>query len=149
MILQFKSAGMPIVKPVPINTNEKSFLQFLWYWLWYTRKWEIQEKWIFFIGNKKYYIPKGFIFDGASIPKIFWSYLSPVGLLFIPAIIHDYLYSHGRLEGTTTLYLNRKESDNLFKDVSETINNTKLLALPAWLAVRMFGGLSYKVKTNA
>ncbi len=37
-------------------------------------------------------VPVGFITDLASIPRLFWSLLSPVGEYTYPAIIHDYLY---------------------------------------------------------
>jgi hypothetical protein len=35
-------------------------------------------------------LPADFELDGASIPRIFWGILSPVGLLLIPGLIHDY-----------------------------------------------------------
>lgn len=37
-------------------------------------------------------VPKGFISDGANIPRIFWSYIPPNYMQIQPAIvIHDYL----------------------------------------------------------
>lgn len=46
----------------------------------------------------KVIIRKGFIFDGASIPRIFWSTTgSPFLPQYIgPGLIHDYLYRRGR-----------------------------------------------------
>lgn len=37
-------------------------------------------------------VPRGFVTDFASIPRIFWSALRPDGLYSYAAIIHDYLY---------------------------------------------------------
>ena len=39
-------------------------------------------------------VPVGFTTDGASIPKIFWSWIgSPfTGLYRLPSLVHDYLY---------------------------------------------------------
>tara|TARA_R110000782_G_scaffold247013_1_gene333674 strand:+ start:109 stop:537 length:429 start_codon:yes stop_codon:yes gene_type:complete len=37
-------------------------------------------------------IPKGFIFDGSSVPRIFWFAFPPYGNFFFAAMIHDYLY---------------------------------------------------------
>lgn len=37
-------------------------------------------------------IPTGFVTDLASIPREFWSVLSPQALYTYPAIVHDYLY---------------------------------------------------------
>jgi len=37
-------------------------------------------------------VPKGFVTDLASIPRVFWSVLPTDGLYTFPAIVHDYLY---------------------------------------------------------
>lgn len=38
-------------------------------------------------------IPRGFVTDLASIPRIFWSIWPPFGLHTRAAVIHDYLYA--------------------------------------------------------
>lgn len=40
-------------------------------------------------------VPAGFISDGASVPRIFWSLFPPVGRYFAAAVVHDYLLSQG------------------------------------------------------
>lgn len=52
-------------------------------------------------------VPKGFVTDFASIPRIFWSLLPPDGDYTYPAIIHDYLYWK---QGTT-----REIADEILK----------------------------------
>ena len=56
------------------------------------------------LGELKYYskildseviVPKGFKSDGASIPRVIWSWLPPFGKYLNAAIIHDYYYSLG------------------------------------------------------
>lgn len=42
-----------------------------------------------------YEIPKGFISDGASVPRLFWSVFPPVRDYFGSALLHDYLLSIG------------------------------------------------------
>ena len=37
-------------------------------------------------------VPRGFVTDLASIPRLFWSLLRPDGEYAYPAIVHDYLY---------------------------------------------------------
>jgi len=37
-------------------------------------------------------VPKGFVTDFASVPRIFWQFLPRDGKYTYPAIIHDYLY---------------------------------------------------------
>jgi hypothetical protein len=56
-------------------------------------------------------VPVGFITDGASIPKAFWSILSPFGDYFAAAVIHDYLYSPVSIHKFT-----RAECDLIFKE---------------------------------
>ena len=57
------------------------------------------EDWYFRLPKNKTIIkiPKGFEFDGASIPRPFWWILSPVGLLFIPGLVHMHIKRMGSL----------------------------------------------------
>lgn len=55
-------------------------------------------------------VPKGFIMDFGSIPRIFWSVLRP-GELAYAAVVHDYLY--------WTQTRSREEADNIFKMAME------------------------------
>jgi hypothetical protein len=54
------------------------------------------------------YVPKNFVTDGASIPRVFWSILSPFGAYFPAALVHDFLYSSKNDEFT------RDEADGIF-----------------------------------
>lgn len=36
-------------------------------------------------------VPEGFVSDGASVPRVFWSLFPPVGRYFLAAVLHDYL----------------------------------------------------------
>ena len=45
------------------------------------------------INGNNYVIPAGFKFDGASIPKFLHTFLSPVGVLLMGGLIHDYALS--------------------------------------------------------
>ncbi len=50
-------------------------------------------------------VPAGFVTEFASIPRVLWSELSPVGEHTLAAIVHDYLYWFQPCE--------RQEADNL------------------------------------
>lgn len=54
-------------------------------------------------------IPKGFVSDGASVPRFFWRLLSPpiYPVTLAPSIVHDYLYLHGARYGFTRLGVDR------------------------------------------
>ncbi|MCP4570574.1 MAG: DUF1353 domain-containing protein [FCB group bacterium] len=89
---------MPKMRPVPIPTAGLAPLKRGWNWITKPRHWEIYEDWTYQpFGKPIIVIPAPFIFDGASIPRILWPLLSPVGVLLIPAIIHDYGYKYNHL----------------------------------------------------
>jgi len=88
-------------------------------------------------------IPKGFIFDGASVPRVFWLILDPVGILLIGSIFHDFGYEYG-------YFLNHKrekifvgESRSFFdaqiRKINNYINGTFFLNEAAWAVLRLFG----------
>lgn len=49
-------------------------------------------KWVIGNTNESIVVPTGFVTDHASIPRPFWTFLSPKGRYARAAIIHDYLY---------------------------------------------------------
>lgn len=129
---------MPLMRPVPISTKGKPWWKSWWIWLKTTRKWEVMEDWHFYIEYLKLaiFIPKGFIFDGASIPKLLRFLFSPVGILLLPGLLHDYGYRYGylvakdmakyRVNAVLNNYT-RKNWDNLFTNVSEQVNGFHIL----------------------
>ena len=84
---------MPQLVPIRIKTKGESLLIRLWRWMTVVRKWQVVEDWEYDLpGGPRVVIPKGFEFDGASIPRPLWFILSPTGLLLIPGLIHDFGY---------------------------------------------------------
>ncbi len=71
-------------------------------------------------------VPAGFVTDFASIPRIFWSLLSPTDLRYSkPAVVHDYGYQFGGVylrSGGDRIPkpMKRKEVDRLFLDLMAT-----------------------------
>jgi len=149
---------MPIIRPVPISLKNRNFIMRIIIWFFSTRKWEMTADWRFVLHDKtEIVIPKGFIFDGASVPKLLWAILSPVGLLFIPGLIHDYSYKYNCLiqqddEGNKTLYQNRAGKwywDKLFLKTAIQLNGFTFIDLLAWLALTVGGWwtwLNYRKK---
>jgi len=124
---------MPILRPVPILTKGLSLWKRMGVWRHTTRKWEVMEDWNF---DELFYVPKGFIFDGASVPRYLWWFLSPVGLLLIPGLIHDGAYESGRQD--------RKVCDLIFR--SHICQVTDMVVIPwiAWAAVRLGGWKAWR-----
>ena len=83
-------------------------------------------------------IPVGFISDGASIPVIFWSLLSPFGPWFHPALFHDWGYSEHNSIFT------RAEVDAIFKELMFNVGVPWHKREIIYRAVRLFGGSSYR-----
>lgn len=114
-------------------------------WLTSRTKFILNEPYYYTYGDREIMIPSGFMFDGASVPRPFWSKFSPTGVLFIGSIIHDYAYDKKLLhfDYGPEIEITRKEADKLFKRVLDETNGLKLLNyLPYW-AVRLFGRRFY------
>ena len=147
-----KSVKMPALRPIPIKTKGLPFFDAYCTWRRSRRKWTLVEDWDYILvdeeGEKTIRIPKGFTFDGASIPRPFWSFLSPVGLLLIPALLHDYGYEHNELlqvkpNGQVEPYragAGKDFWDELFKREANRVNGMFVVNAIAWLAVSLFGG---------
>jgi len=141
---------MPKISPVKIETKGKGVFKRAWIWLRTTRKWKFEEDWILDLPDMdRVFIPKGFIFDGASIPKMLWPVISPTGTLFIPAIIHDFGYKYDAIwwligdSPHIARYQGRKYFDRLFLLIADEINGMAALNKTAYIALRMFGFIAW------
>jgi len=149
---------LPKPRPIPIRTKNVNIIVALWRWITTIRNWVVLEDWNYTLPDKtKIYIPQGFVFDGASIPRIFWGILSPVGLLLTPGLIHDYAYKFNQLlcydeTGNKSTYKNkagRAYWDRLFRKVAIEVNGFKLINSIAWLALVLFGWIAWNSKRRA
>jgi hypothetical protein len=140
--------NMPIMRPVPIDTQGQKIFTRIKRWITVTRQWEIMENWDFTLPNGvKITIPSGFVFDGASVPRPFRVFLSPTGILFIPSVLHDFGYRYGFLWATTNsghryqfgTFFGQVDFDSLFYDVAKMINGMPWVDSLAWGALRAFG----------
>ena len=82
------------LKTITNQNKRKRFLERYSMWLTSTRNWEITKDWKYNINGKEYVIPAGFQFDGASIPKFLRTFFSPVGVLLMGGLVHDYMYKY-------------------------------------------------------
>ena len=89
------------------------------------------------INGKVINVPKGFITDLATIPRIFWSFDSPFnGKYMSSAILHDYLYA---CSPTYT----RREADRILYSAMLSEGSSKWTANKFYFAVRIGGGSYY------
>jgi len=137
--INFKYKEMPVMKPISIPTKGRGFWWAVWTWLIGVRKWTIDKDFHFEINNHACVIPKGFEFDGASVPKFLASWLSPVGVLLMGGLVHDYAYRYGTLlkknKKETIGELTRVESDKYFRDINIEVNGFFVLNYLAYWAL--------------
>ncbi len=151
--------SMPALKPVPIPTkNQKSIIHKLTVFIIEVGRWELVENWHYKLNDDvMLVIPKGFRFDGASIPRPFWAILNPIGLLLIPGLLHDYGYKYNQIWQVTPdrqaiPYMEEagKDSwDTLFKNVGKEVNGFFLINVIAWLAVAAGGSGAWEAHREA
>ena len=151
----FSYKTMPVMRPIPIRTKGKGFFKGILLWLLGVRHWEIVEDFNYEINDVKYVIPAGFKFDGASIPKFLHPFLSPVGVLLIGGLIHDYAYKFETLlrqnKKDTLGVISQKRADEIFRDINIGVNGFYLMNYLAYWSLRLGGFLAWNKhrKVNA
>jgi len=149
--------NMPILQPIAIKTRDLSWYKAIFVWIKTIRKWRVMEDYDYTLKDGTVVrILSRFVFDGASIPKIFWAFLSPTGLLLIPGLLHDYAYKMNFIWSLTdTEYEGKKDLipykinagqkywDQMFRDEAIRVNGFKWINYCAWIALRMFGWVAW------
>ena len=154
-LVNFKYTDYPHMKPIKISTKGKGFWKGILLWILGTRHWEIVKDFDFTLEGKKYIIPAGFKFDGASIPKFLHMFLSPVGVLLIGGLVHDYAYKYETLlrsnKKDTMGVITQKRADQIFRDINIEINGFYLMNYLAYWSLRLGGFMAWNKhrKVNA
>eukprot|EP00041_Stephanoeca_diplocostata_P006205 m.78343 g.78343 ORF g.78343 m.78343 type:complete len:201 (-) comp16226_c0_seq1:1318-1920(-) len=165
---------MPILRPLPIETK-KFTSQFLRMKAWFTtrRRWEVVEDWHYEItsGTNKgltVVIPKGFVFNGVSSPRVFWWLFAPTGIMLIPSVVHDFGYTYDYVWGYSTVKSiqgqqtcskmfngsvrnddgsnvdKRRLWDELFFDMGDSLNGVWVANHVSYRVLRLFGGWAWR-----
>lgn len=76
-------------------------------------------------------VPKGFLTDGASVPKVIQWLLNPFGEYAQAAVLHDYLCTHYQISArygdlVTPIVIDRKEIDRIMYE------SMRVLDVAAW-----------------
>ena len=153
--VNFKYKDYPVMRPIRIATKGKGFFKMILMWILGTRHWEIAEDFEFDLLGEKFVIPAGFKFDGASIPKFLHTFLSPVGVLLMGGLVHDYAYKYETLlkkgKKETMGVLTQKRADEIFRDINIEINGFFLMNYLAYYSLRLGGFMAWNKhrKVNA
>ena len=145
--VDFSYEELPHMQPIRIPTKDKGFWGAIWLWLMTVRTWTITKDFKYKLRGIEYVIPKGFTFDGASVPKFLASFLSPVGVLLIGGLVHDYAYKYACLKPKNNkdplLLLNQHQADKIFRDINIEVNGFHFLNYLAYWALRVGGFVAW------
>ena len=145
--LQFSYEELPHLQPLKIATKGKGFWKGIVMWLLSTRNWEITRDWQYKIDGEEYVIPAGFTFDGASIPKFLRTFFSPVGVLLVGGLVHDYAYKYKTLlkvdKKSTMGELTQKRADEIFRDINCNVNGFYFMNYLAYWSLRLGGFVAW------
>ena len=138
---------LPHLQPIAIKTKGKGFFKGIIMWLLGTRNWVILKDFKYTLNGTEYVIPKGFTFDGASIPKFLRTFFSPVGVLLIGGLVHDYMYKYAACkpseEGAPLMLVNQKDSDKIFRDINIEVNGFYTMNHLAYWSLRLGGWVAW------
>ena len=146
-----KEIVFPIIQAVKIEKQKKAFKNLLKFGAFRRRFRVVKDYfcWSEYL-NKTIMIPKDYIFDGASIPKILNGISNPTGVLFYGALPHDFGYDfHGLflIEEKCDIYFQRfskKELDTIFKTMCTQESGMKSASFTGTAALTLFGSFAWK-----
>ena len=143
----FVAETMPDLKPVAIKTKGKGFWKGIVMWLLSTRNWEITKDWKYRLNGNEYVVPAGFVFDGASIPKFLRTFFSPVGVLLMGGLVHDFMYKYTCCKPTSKknplLVVDQKRADQIFRDINIEVNGFYFMNYLAYWSLRIGGFVAW------
>jgi len=145
--LSFSYDELPHLQPVRIPTKGKGFWKGILLWLMSTRNWVLIKDWKYKMNDVTYIIPAGFQFDGASIPKFLRTFFSPVGVLLIGGLVHDYMYKYTVCKPVSQkaplLVVNQKRADQIFRDINIEVNGFYFMNYLAYWSLRLGGFVAW------
>lgn len=109
------------------------------------QRWLLLTDLIFRADGISYVAPRGFQTDLASIPRLLWSLLPPVGQYDAAAVIHDAAYAGALLDGpiedpqSHPITVTKAHADRLFYQGCRTLGVGTVAARLMYWAVRVFG----------
>ena len=101
-------------------------------------------------GDLKVSIPVGFCTDFASVPRLFWMVIPPVGLYGKAAVVHDFLCENKHAwqvdsQGNWAYYIvSRKEADRIFREAMNVLGVGKVKRNIMFWGVRLYNIFTLK-----
>ena len=103
----------------------------------HTNRMRLTEDFCFYYNGKAYWIPAGFTWDGASIPRAVWSIIGAPSEpdFWAATLVHDWVY--------LTHIFSRAETDEALFQILGESDVSLWRRRCIWAAVRAFGGGSH------
>ena len=134
--MKFYFKGMPKLQAIPIPTKGKGFWGGIVCWLLATRNWTLTDDWKYNIDGEEY-----------VIPKFLRTFFSPVGVLLIGGLVHDYAYKYKTLlkknKKDTMGELSQKRADEIFRDINIVVNGFYSMNYLAYWSLRIGGFVAW------
>lgn len=109
---------------------------------------EVVEDYTYQYGAYKITVPKGFVYDRASIPRIFWVLVDKDSLSNVAPLFHDFLYRNGGRPPQNLVLpyrtFTREDTDNLFFELMTKCGVDNWRRKAAYEAVRNFSGFAWR-----
>jgi len=110
---------------------------------WNKNEWVLLDEFIYYLWSKwfkdRIVIPEGFIFNWASIPRVFHIIWTPMGQdTLIASLCHDYLYS--------TQDIPRADADDRFNSIMLLCDVRPIKRIMYYIWVRLWGWVAWRKK---
>ena len=147
-----KGIHFPVVQAVYTPTPKRSWWRKIANFMTYRRKFKVREDYILWIPSLARYIfvPRYFIYDGASVPKVLNGLFNPTGMLLLGALPHDFGYRYQGLffvnPDTREIQFgafSKKQLDQIFKDLCTYESGMKVASGAATMTLSVFGFMGW------
>lgn len=110
--------------------------------------WVVKKTFSYYLDNeqnRRVVVPEGYLTDGASVPRPFWSIVPPWGDYGQAAVMHDWLCEYLRVWDTREgrwIKITRDECDSIFNEAMKTLGVSDRLRKVMYGAVVTYGHLA-------
>ena len=146
----------PSVKLVALDWKKVPWYKRWYKWATIRRQWRITEDYVVYspIHDCNLVVPKIFLFDFASVPKLLSGFFNPAGILAEGSVPHDFGYRYGgfllvQSDGSLKFVKarNRKEVDDTMEAVGVYCTGASAPYKTAKIVLKPFGGPNYNQET--
>jgi Protein of unknown function (DUF1353) len=117
------------------------------------RNWKLEADFWFPDKGRIITVPKGFLFDLSSVPRLLWWLVAPFDLSVVAPLIHDFLYRYGGKPPAGSVEpphdYPRAEVDGVFRRIMEAEGVAAWRRVLGYAAVRVFGRWAWRKDQKA